>query len=471
MAILVLVYALIVSERVHRTIAVLLGGVLTLSRGILTMEEAVAFVDWEAPGVIFGMFIPVAALSASGFFRWIGLHVLRLARFRAKRVFLLFRHLSAFLAACMDSITVLIFMASLALEACKVLKLPSTPFLIGLITSANIGDSSTMVGEPPNVIIGTSIGLGFTDFVANTGPIAAVLFFVKAGLFYLWFWRRGFREAGPAEDLLESHQELVPFSAVRDLRLMRVALVVFAFTVTLLVLHQLLDLVVAFVAVLGATLVLILGDRDMPELVEKIDWHTLLFLGGLFVIVGSLERTGVLHDAATALDGQTDGNVAFLLTVILWASALLSTVLDNIPFTAAMVPIVREISAAAPRVGPGPRGRRRRERDADRGVRERRRACGRGEVRGSRHLARVPPDRHPRDPRRSRRRERAARPAIRLINRGGGAARGRPGGCRGRCPGGSRGSRGAPWAWPLQPGRGPARMPRRPPSSSRRSGG
>ena len=127
---------------------------------------------------------------------------------------------------------------------------------------------------------------------------------------------------------------------------MRIALVAFVFTVTLLVLHQLLDMVVAFVALLGATMVLVFGGKDMPELVEKIDWHTLLFLGGLFVIVGGLEQTGVLHDVATALGAASGGNRALLLTLILWPAALLSTVLDNVPFTAAMIPVIREIAGA-----------------------------------------------------------------------------------------------------------------------------
>lgn len=345
--ILALVYALIVSERVHRTTAVLLGVVLTLGLGILTVEEAVAFVDWEALGLIFGMFILVAALTASGFFRWVGLHALRAARFRAARVFLLFAGLAALLAAFMDSITVLIFMASLALEVCALIKVSPIPYIIGLITSANIGGSATMVGDPPNVIIGTSLGFGFLDFVAGIGPVALAAFALNAGFFYLIFRRSGFAQAEMSpETLRDMYRELQPYSAVRDARLMRTSLAVFAFTVTLLVLHQLLDLVVAFVALLGATVVLILGGRDMPELVEKIDWHTLLFLGGLFVIVGGLEATGVLHDLAVALGDATGANLALLLTVVLWSSALLSMVLDNIPLTAAMVPVLREVSAA-----------------------------------------------------------------------------------------------------------------------------
>lgn len=343
--VLVLVYALIVSERVHRTTAVLLGVVLVLGFGLLTIDEAVAFVDWEALGLIFGMFVLVAALTASGFFRWIGLHALRAAKFQAPRIFFLFCALSALLAAFMDSITVLIFMASLTLEVTRILKLHATPFLIGLITSANIGGSATMVGDPPNVIIGTSLDLGFSDFAVNTGPIAVIVFLVNAGFLHLYFRKTDLRSLGEdARKLLEEHRELDPFTAVRDLRLMRISLVVFAFTITLLVLHQLLDLLVAFVALLGATLVLVLGGKDMPELVEKIDWHTLLFLGGLFVIVGGLERTGVLHDAALALGVAAGGNLALMLTILIWSAALLSTVLDNIPFTAAMVPIIREIS-------------------------------------------------------------------------------------------------------------------------------
>lgn len=340
-----LVYALIVSERVHRTTAVLLGAVLVLGLGVLTIDEAVAYVNWEALGLIFGMFILVAALTESGFFRWIGLHALRAAKFRAGRVFLLFCGLAAVLAAFMDSITVMIFMGSLALEVSRVLKVHPIPFLLGLITSANIGGSATMVGDPPNVIIGTALHLGFADFVVNVGPVALAVFAVNAGFFYLYYRRKEFdRPPSLAEEDLAKHRELDPFSAIKDLRLLRVSLTVFAFTVTLLVLHQLLDLVVAFVALLGATLVLIFGGKDMPELVTKIDWHTLLFLGGLFVIVGGLEKTGVLSDAARALGSVSGGNVALLLTLILWSSALLSMVLDNIPFAAAMVPVIRDLS-------------------------------------------------------------------------------------------------------------------------------
>ncbi len=352
---MVVVYGLLVSERVHRTTAVLLGVVLVMGLRILSVEEAVRYVAWEALGLIFGMFILVAALTESGFFRWIGAHALEATRHSPPRIFLLFCGIAAFLAAFMDSITVMIFMASMTLEVCRILGLRPTPFLIGQITSANIGGAATMVGDPPNVIIGTGLNLGFADFLVNTGPIAIVVFVANLAFFYM-MWRRS--EPHAAGAVVPAAAAPVvggfdPFSGVKDVRLMRISLAAFAFTVTLLILHQLLDLVVAFAALLGATLVLIFGGRDMPELVSKIDWHTLLFLGGLFVIVGGLEKTGVLHDIAQALGGAAGGNRALLLTLILWPSALLSTVLDNVPFTAAMVPVIRDIAATqgAP-VGP-----------------------------------------------------------------------------------------------------------------------
>ena len=344
--IMALVYGLLVSERVHRTTAVLLGVVLVLGFRILTVDEAVRYVAWEALGLIFGMFILVAALTESGFFRWVGLHALQAAHYRPPRIFVLFCGLAAVLAAFMDSLTVMIFMASMTMEVCRVLGLRPTPFLIGQITSANIGGAATMVGDPPNVIIGTSLNLGFLDFAANTGFIALFVFATNLGFFYLHFRRTATRI--PTASTPTSSADggaLNPFSAVKDVRLMRISLVAFAFTVTLLVLHQVLDVVVAFVALLGATFVLILGGRDMPELVSKIDWHTLLFLGGLFVIVGGLEKTGALHDVAQGLGGLAGGNRALLLTLLLWPAALLSTVLDNVPFTAAMVPVIRDLAA------------------------------------------------------------------------------------------------------------------------------
>lgn len=345
LGVLAVVLALLVWGRIHRTTVALGGAVTVLGLRLISEQQAIEAVPWQALGLIFGMFILVAALAKSGFFEWIGLVTVRSAGYHPLRILLALAGLSALLSAFMDSITVMIFMASLTVEVARAMGVSPVPLLIAEITSANIGGAATMVGDPPNVIIGTSLGLGFLDFAANTAPIAVVAFIANVALFYLPV-RTEFRKAHAREVLEARYVGVDPHSAVRDQRLMRTALVVFAFTVTLLVLHQLLDLLVAFVAVLGAVLVLALGGRDMPELVEKIDWHTLVFLGALFIVVGSVEASGVLHEIASALGRAGGGSVGLLITLLLWVVALSSALLDNVPFSAAMVPVIRDLAAA-----------------------------------------------------------------------------------------------------------------------------
>ncbi len=343
--IFVTVFILMISEKVHRTIAVIFGAVLMLGFGILDQHSMFEHIEFEALGLIFGMFILVAALSQSGFFRWIGLHALQWTKFNPLKIFIIFSALSAILAAFMDSITVLIFMASLIIEVCRILKVPVLPFLLGCITSANIGGAATMVGDPPNIIIGTALDYSFMDFVTNTGPIAVIIFFVNIAFFYLWFRKVFHAPPDDIEKIYEEHKDLDPYTAVKDHHLMNVALAIFAFTVTLLILHHSLGLVVAFVGITGACLVLMFGGKDMPDLVEKIDWHTILFLAGLFVMVGGLKEAGVLEAVADGIVSVGGGSLAVMLTIILWVSAIASAFLDNVPFAAAMVSVIPEVSA------------------------------------------------------------------------------------------------------------------------------
>ncbi|MEW5936503.1 MAG: ArsB/NhaD family transporter [Candidatus Thermoplasmatota archaeon] len=341
LGIFVLVYVLMISEKVHRTVAVLLGAVLMVGVGVLSEADVIHHVHWEALGLIFGMFVIVAALGESGFFRWVGMHALRAAKHDPVKVFVLFGVLSAIMAAFMDSITVLIFMAALTIEACRLLGVKPFPYLLVEITSANIGGAATMVGDPPNVIIGTALNYSFIDFVTGVGPIAVVLFFVNMGLLLIIF-RRSLRNAEPPQDAGDTD----PYSCVKDLKLMRMALVIFTFTVTLLVLHTLLDVVVAFVAILGATLILLVWGRHLPDLLDKVDWHAIIFLAGLFVVVGGLEAVGLLTDLANWVVGVSGGNHFLVITMIFWVFAPISAFTDNVPFAAAMVPVIRNVSAS-----------------------------------------------------------------------------------------------------------------------------
>lgn len=350
----VLIYALMISGKVHRTIIAIWGAVLFvgfpiitregIKLGLLTRTDLLRYENWEALGLIFGMFTLVAALRESGFFRWFGLTILKATKFDPLLVFVLFAVISAVLAAFMDSITVLLFMATLTIEVCGLLKINPLPLLILEITSANIGGSATMVGDPPNIIIGTSYHYAFIDFVRNTGPIAIIVFVANLIFFYFWYRKMFERRREIAKEAFAKGQHIDPATAITDVKLMRIGLVIFAIVVGLLATHHLLNLSVAFIGILGASLVLLLGGSKMPEIIERIDWHTLIFFACLFIMVGGLEKTGVLADIANGIGRFSGGNPVLTVISIIWVSAIFSAFVDNVPFAAAMVPIVKNLS-------------------------------------------------------------------------------------------------------------------------------
>lgn len=354
--IFLVIYALLISDKFHRTIVAIWGAFLFaglpvftpqgMKMGILTQGDLLHYENWEALGLIFGMFTLVAALRESGFFRWLGLSMVKWANFDLLKIFLFFAAGAAALSALMDSITVLLFMATLTVEVCGLLKINPLPFLFLTICSANIGGSATMVGDPPNIIIGTSFHYSFMDFVLNTGPIALAAFAVNLAFFYIWYRKIFADRKKIAEEAIEKHQSIDPASAITDPKLMRLGVAIFAVVIMLLSVHHFLGLSVAFVGILGASLILLLGGEKMPEVLERIDWHTLIFFACLFIMVGGLEKVGVLSDIANQIAAVSGGNPLIAVTAILWMSAILSAFVDNVPFAAAMVPIVKSLSAS-----------------------------------------------------------------------------------------------------------------------------
>ncbi len=354
--IFILIYILLVMDKIHRTIVALWGALLFaaipiftpkgVQMGLLTQTDLLKYENWEALGLIFGLFTLVAALRESGFFRWLGLSILKLARFDPLWVFLLFSATAAVLSAFMDSVTVMMFLAVLTIEVCGVLKINPVPFIITEITSANIGGTSTMIGNPPNIIIGTSLHLSFMEFVYNVGPIVLVSFFVNLGLFYL-FYKNIFKNRKQiAAEIHEKNKEINPASAITDPYLFRIGSMIFAVVILFLAIHNILGLSVAFIGILGASLVLLLGGEKMPEVIERIDWQTLIFFACLFVMVGGLEKTGVLESVARWTGSVSGGNLIVASLIILWFSAVTSALVDNVPFAAAMVPIVKDLAVA-----------------------------------------------------------------------------------------------------------------------------
>lgn len=349
-------YGAIASGRVHRTIAAMVGAVV-MAVVVLRGRDLATVVDWNTLLFIFGMMVVIGTMERSGVFRWLGLHAARAARLDPLRLFVAMPVLAALSSAFVDSITVMLFLGVLTLEVCRLARLPLLPLLVAEITAANIGGAATMVGDPPNVILGTHFGLSFSDFVLGTGLLALVGVVLDIAVL-AWFARGDIRRA---RDEQRSHPVeharavamIDPRSAVGDRVMFVIGWCALAGVVGLLVTHRLTDIPVGAVGVGAASAVLVAGGpgHRTPALLEAVDWMTLLFLGALFLLVGGMESTGAL-DAVGDQVLRLGGGTAVAISVLVWVGAIGSALVDNIPFAAMMAPVIGHLSAAGLPLGP-----------------------------------------------------------------------------------------------------------------------
>jgi len=347
LGIFVLSYGLIISEKVNRTIASIFGAILAFIF-VLGPKEILHYENWETILFIFGMMTVIETMNESGFFRWLGLHSARAVKLDPLKLFILFPFIAAFLSAFVDSITVMLFMSTLTIEVAAIIGMNPLPLILAEICAANIGGASTMVGDPPNVILGTYFQLSFLDFVKNTGVIAWVGFFVNT-LFFIVFYKG---QIFPARKRLLENSDWVqkqiesidPKGAIQDRRLFWVGLISIFYVVIVLVTHHLTHLSVAMCALTGALIALLTGGPKMGKVLEKIDYPTITFFAGLFIIVGAMEHAGLRKIAAATVNKLSGGNFIIALSIILWVSAFGSSIVDNVPFAATMAPILKHMS-------------------------------------------------------------------------------------------------------------------------------
>jgi Na+/H+ antiporter NhaD/arsenite permease-like protein len=336
-AIFLAMFVVIVGGWLHRTWAALGAALLTAIIVLRNPIDTFNTVNWETIIFLGGMMVMVAGLGLSGFFRWLCLYVARLARYNTSAIFISFMFLSGFLAMFIDSITVLLFMAAIVIELSYLMGFKPMPFIIALIFAANAGGAATMSGDPPNVIIGTAFGYSFMDFAINTGPIAWAGLLVGTG--FLYFTQRHL--LAPAAPGVEYPE---PSQAITDRPLFLKGVVILLITVSFLLSYHTLGQPIATVGITAAVLTLIAARRRLPEVFHEVDWRTLLFFLGLFVVVGGLEEVGVLRTMADFIGDATGGQIVLAIAFILWFSAFASAIVDNIPFAAAMVPVIRAMS-------------------------------------------------------------------------------------------------------------------------------
>ena len=311
-------------------------------------EESTAGINWSTILFIAGMMIMVEGLGKAGFFRWLCLTLAKLVHYRTVPLLICFMSLSAFLSMFIDSITVVLFLATVTLELAQTMKFDPVPMILSEIFCANLGGAATMCGDPPNIIIGTSLGYTFFDFIENTGAVVAICFVFMLIYFTLCF-RKELERAEHANGGPVTCPE--PSTAITNKKAFLASAGVFLLAVVLLITHAQTELSVACIGVIVAVLTMIVlgltsGKKSVIEIIKGVDYKTLLFFIGLFVSVAGLERTGVLQIIADFITKVSGGSAAVIVVIILWISAITSAFVDNIPFAATMIPVIRAIAAA-----------------------------------------------------------------------------------------------------------------------------
>jgi Na+/H+ antiporter NhaD/arsenite permease-like protein len=299
-------------------------------------------VNWQTIIFIGGMMVMVEGLGKVGFFRWLCLSVARIVKYKAVPILVAFILLSGFLAMFIDSITVLLFLATVTVELARMLNFDPVPVIIAEIFASNVGGSATVSGDPPNIIIGTALGYSFMDFLKNTGLIAW-LGMIAVVVFFYFLFRKGL-QASQKGIRFDRRSAPRPKEAIDDPRLFKTYIAVFVLTVILLVTHAQTGISVATIGCIAALLTLVFGYKNAAHTLARVDWQTLLFFFGLFVCVGGLEQTGVLRALADFIGRISGGSLGVTMTVILWVSAIASAIVDNIPFAATMIPVIRSLA-------------------------------------------------------------------------------------------------------------------------------
>ena len=305
-------------------------------------SEASSGINWQTIIFIAGMMIMVEGMARVGFFRWLCMRLAKMVKYQVISIFMTFMVLSFVLAMFIDSITVILFLAAVTIELSKLLEFNPVPMILSEIFCANLGGSATMCGDPPNIIIGTSLGFTFMDFIKNTGLIAVIALVLVVIYFYIVFHKELEKNGAAKKD---PSQYPDPAEAITSKGGFIASSVIFLCAVVLLVTHAQTGLTVSTIGVCIAVATLLAAGKEGPGLLKKIDYQTLLFFIGLFVVVGGLEQTGVLKILAGIIEKVSGGNIALMIAIIVIVSAVASAFIDNIPFAATMIPVITNLAA------------------------------------------------------------------------------------------------------------------------------
>ncbi|SDX71858.1 ArsB/NhaD family transporter [Paenibacillus sp. CF384] len=335
------IYGLIISEKIHRTIVAMIGGVLMVGLGIVNQETAIHHIDFNTLGLLIGMMIIVSTTAETGLFKYIAVLSAKKAKGDPMRILLALVGITAIGSAFLDNVTTVLLMVPVTFSITRQLRVNPMPYLITQIIASNVGGTATLIGDPPNIMIGSAVKeLTFMAFINNLAPIAIIVMVTYIPMFF-YLYRKHIQTS---PELKRSIMEMNEKELITDQKLLKKCLAVLGFTILGFFLHQMLHLESATVALAGAFLLLLLtGEHMMESALTKVEWTTIFFFVGLFVLVSGLIETGVIAELAAQAIELTGGNIIATSMLILWLSAIASAFLDNIPFVATMIPMIQEM--------------------------------------------------------------------------------------------------------------------------------
>ena len=345
-AIFVVAYMLIISEKVQRTVVGLTGAILMIFAGILTQEQAIHHIDFNTIGLLAGMMIIVNITSETGLFNYLAIWSAKKVEANPIKLLLVLSALTAVCSAFLDNVTTVLLTVPVTFSITSQLKVPVQPFLVAQILSSNIGGTATLIGDPPNIMIGSAVPeLDFMSFITNLGGICIVIFIITMAILIAIYRKK----LTTTPELQAKIMQMNEKKELRDTTLLKKCLIVLALTILTFMFHSQLGLESASVALGGASLLMLISistyEESVAKILSRLEWLAIFFFVGLFVLVGGLMETGVIKAMAVEAFNITNGDVTTTTMLILWLSAVASAFIDNIPFVATLIPMIKEMGA------------------------------------------------------------------------------------------------------------------------------
>ena len=348
-ALFIVTYVVIISEKINRAIVAGLGAALMVTLGVLNQQQAVAGIDFNTIGLLTGMMVLVAITRRCGIFQFVAIWAAKKVQAKPWGIMVMLAVVTAAFSALLDNVTTVLLVAPITLLITDELKVNPYPYLFTEIFASNIGGTATLIGDPPNIMIGSAVGLSFNDFLFNLGPVSVISLIVMLGIFY-FIWGRTLRATDEARERIMQFRER---DAITDARLLKQSLTVLALVIVGFAFAHSLGLEPATIAMFGAGVLLLITNigRDAEEQSEdvhhsfgEVEWVTIFFFVGLFIVVAGIEHAGLLNILANWVTDVTGGDMTYTAMLILWVSAVASAIVDNIPFVATMIPIIESMA-------------------------------------------------------------------------------------------------------------------------------